>query len=241
MEKKQLERIMAILILAGSFYIGRMGAQIVELHRELSQAVSGVVKEYKVVIDAGHGGFDSGKVGIGDILEKDINLEIAKKVQENLEKTGIKTMMTRNRDQGLYDEGEENKKQQDMKRRCSFINESGADLAVSIHQNSYTQESVCGPQVFYYATSQKGKELAQMLQESFNQKLQIARPREIKANETYYILKKTEIPTVIAECGFLSNAEEAEKLSQDVYQESVADAISEGIRRYLKEQTEILR
>ena len=148
--------------------------------------------------------------------------------------------MTRESDRGLYDENEENKKQQDMKKRCTVINESGADLAVSIHQNSYTEEYVCGPQVFYYETSQKGKELAQILQEALNQKLDIARPREIKANNTYYILKKTQIPTVIAECGFLSNTEEAEKLISEDYQEQVAEAICEGIRNYLRERASVL-
>ena len=111
---------------------------------------------------------------------------------------------------------------------------------MSIHQNSYTEEYVCGPQVFYYETSQKGKELAQTLQEALNQKLDIARPREIKANNTYYILKKTQIPTVIAECGFLSNTEEAEKLISEKYQEQVAEAICEGIRKYLRERASVL-
>ena len=198
------------------------------------------MKEYRIVVDAGHGGFDSGKVGIGNILEKEINLAIARKVQENLEAAGIEVVMTRESDQGLYDENEENKKQQDMKKRCEMINESGADLAVSIHQNSYTEEYVCGPQVFYYETSQKGKELAQILQETLNEKLDIARPREIKADNTYYILKRTQIPTVIAECGFLSNTEEAEKLTSEEYQEQVAEAVCEGILQYLKKQAPVL-
>ena len=233
MGKKQLELVMAVLILAGSFYVGRLGAQMHQMHREMTVEVVQQHMEKKVVIDAGHGGFDSGKVGINGALEKDINLSIARKVQKNLEQAGIRTVMTREDDRGLYDEGEENKKQQDMKRRCSEINESGADLAVSIHQNSYTQESVCGPQVFYYETSAKGKELAEILQETLNQNLQIARPRTIKANDTYYILRKTEIPTVIVECGFLSNGEEAEKLTQENYQERVAQAICEGIKKSL--------
>ena len=240
MGKRHLEWIMAILILAGSFYIGRLGAQMMEMHERITQAVSGEVKEYRIVVDAGHGGFDSGKVGIGNILEKEINLAIARKVQENLEAAGIEVVMTRESDQGLYDENEENKKQQDMKKRCEMINESGADLAVSIHQNSYTEEYVCGPQVFYYETSQKGKELAQILQETLNEKLDIARPREIKADNTYYILKKTQIPTVIAECGFLSNTEEAEKLTSEEYQEQVAEAVCEGILQYLKKQAPVL-
>ena len=211
-----------------------------EMHERITQAVSGEVKEYRIVVDAGHGGFDSGKVGIGNILEKEINLAIARKVQENLEAAGIEVIMTRESDQGLYDENEENKKQQDMKKRCAMINESGADLAVSIHQNSYTEEYVCGPQVFYYETSQKGKELAQILQETLNEKLDIARPREIKADNTYYILKKTQIPTVIAECGFLSNTEEAEKLTSEEYQEQIAEAVCEGILQYRKKQAPVL-
>lgn len=236
MGKRHLEWIMAVFILAGSFYVGRLGAQMMEMRGRITQAVSGEVNRYKVVIDAGHGGLDSGKVGIGNILEKEVNLAIAWKVQENLELAGIETVMTRESDRGLYDENEENKKQQDMKKRCTVVNESGADLAVSIHQNSYTEESVCGPQVFYYETSQKGKELAQILQGALNENLGIVRPREIKADHTYYILKKTRIPTVIVECGFLSNAEEAEKLTSEEYQEQVAEAICEGIRNYLKIQ-----
>ena len=121
-----------------------------------------------------------------------------------------------------------------MKRRCSAINESEADLAVSIHQNSYTQESICGPQVFYYETSVKGQKLAEILQETLNQNLEIARPRAGKANDTYYLLRKTEIPTVIVECGFLSNTEEAEKLMKEVYQEKIAQAICEGVQEFLQ-------
>ena len=225
---------MAVLILAGSFYVGRLGAQMHRMHHQTTAAVSQEAKVRKVVVDAGHGGFDSGKVGINGALEKDINLEIARKVQQKLEQAGIATIMTRKTDQGLYDEGEENKKQQDMKRRCSVINESEADLAVSIHQNSYTEESICGPQVFYYETSVKGRNLAEILQETLNQNLEIVRPRAGKANDTYYLLRKTEIPTVIVECGFLSNTEEAEKLMKEVYQEKIAQAICEGVQEFLQ-------
>ena len=225
---------MAVLILAGAFYVGRLGAQMRQMHHQTTAAVSQEAKVRKVVVDAGHGGFDSGKVGINGALEKDINLEIARKVQQKLEQAGIATIMTRKTDQGLYDEGEENKKQQDMKRRCSVINESEADLAVSIHQNSYTQESICGPQVFYYETSVKGRNLAEILQETLNQNLEIVRPRAGKANDTYYLLRKTEIPTVIVECGFLSNTEEAEKLMKDAYQEKIAQAICEGVQKFLQ-------
>ena len=226
---------MAVLILAGSFYVGRLGAQMHQMHHQTTAAVSQEAKVRKVVVDAGHGGFDSGKVGINGALEKDINLEIARKVQQKLEQAGIATIMTRKTDQGLYDEGEENKKQQDMKRRCSVINESEADLAVSIHQNSYTQESICGPQVFYYESSAEGKKLAICIQEALNETLKIEHPRVEKSNRTYYLLKRSEGILNIVECGFLSNKKEAELLVQDKYQERVAKAVEKGILKYLED------
>lgn len=239
--KKKLEFIMTVLILVGSFYIGRYTAVVVTGGKKISSVVSATVKEEEssagekiVVVDAGHGGFDSGKVGINDALEKDINLAIAEKLKEMLEKRNIQVVMTREDDNGLYDENEENKKQQDMKRRCTMINESGAAAAVSIHQNSYTEESIHGPQVFYYETSAKAKELALVLQGSLNESLQIDRPREIKANDSYYLLRKTAVPTVIVECGFLSNGAEAAKLITDTYQQQVAQAVCEGIVQYLE-------
>lgn len=102
-----------------------------------------------------------------------------------------------------------------MRARCAIIDEAGAELTVSVHQNSYPAESVRGPQVFYHAQSSEGQKAAACLQEALNQELSITRPREIKANNTYYILKKTKTPVVIAECGFLSNYEEAEKLTNE--------------------------
>lgn len=106
-------------------------------------------------------------------------------------------------------------------------------LAVSIHQNSYTESSVKGPQVFFYESSAQGRELAAALQEALNEMLEIERPREIKANDSYYLLRKTKSPTVIVECGFLSNPEEAEKLVTDAYQETVAEAVCSGILNYI--------
>ena len=209
------------------------------LQKELKEEMETIGEAEKsdriVVLDAGHGGTDSGKVGINGVKEKDINLTITNSVKKILEKENIQVIMTRETDEQLAQS-----KVEDLKYRVKIMNEVSPVLAVSIHQNSYTEEYVCGPQVFYYETSQKGKELAQTLQEALNQKLDIARPREIKANNTYYILKKTQIPTVIAECGFLSNTEEAEKLISENYQEQVAEAICEGIRKYLRERASVL-
>lgn len=234
--KRTLEAAMTMMILAGSFYIGKYSAGLVETAKAAtmiqSEAVTETMTDKKIVIDCGHGGFDSGKVGINGVLEKDVNLAIGEKVCALLEEQGAQVIMTREDENGLYDETEENKKQQDMKRRVQLINESDGNLAVSIHQNSYTEEYVKGPQVFYYETSEKAKALAEVLQKSLNERLYVERPREIKANTTYYILSKTEIPTVIVECGFLSNQEEAEKLADPEYQQQIAEAICCGIEAY---------
>ena len=107
-----------------------------------------------VVIDAGHGGFDPGKVGIDGQLEKDINLSIAKKLKAYLEASDVNVVMTRDTDTGLYQSGDSHKKVSDMRRRCDIINEARPDLVVSIHQNSYHQEEINGGQGVYYKTSQ---------------------------------------------------------------------------------------
>ncbi len=145
-------------------------------------------------------------------LEKDINLKIAEKVKKFLELEGVKVIMTRTDDNGLYDEGASNKKVQDMKRRIAVIEEAHPQIVVSIHQNSYHEEYVNGAQVFYYGTSQEGQRLAETLQEKLVSYVDPENHRQAKANESYYLLKKTEVPIVIVECGFLSNWEEAKKL-----------------------------
>jgi len=185
-----------------------------------------------VVVDAGHGGTDPGKVGINDQLEKDINLKIAKLLKQFLQAEGIEVIMTREGDAGLYDEGASNKKVQDMKRRLEIIESSDAVLVVSIHQNSYHEEYVKGAQVFYYATSDRSKRLAEVLQEQLKE-LEPDNKRQAKGNDSYFLLKKTSKPIVIVECGFLSNREEAERLSDEVYQERLAWNIHMGIMKYI--------
>ncbi len=185
-----------------------------------------------VVIDAGHGGIDPGKVGINQALEKDINLAIAKKVKRYLELSDVEVIMTREGEEGLYRPEDSNKKVQDMKNRVAMIDSSGADLAVSIHQNSYSEEYVKGAQVFYYATSLQGKAMAEVMQGTMAETLDKENRREAKANDSYYLLKKTQTPIIIAECGFLSNSMEAKLLTQEAYQDRVAWAIHLGILRY---------
>ena len=173
-----------------------------------------------------------------DSLEKDLNLVIAGKICRLLEQQDIEVIMTRESDKGLYEEQTSNKKVQDMKNRCALINETQPDCVVSIHQNSYHEEYVNGAQVFYYGTSQEGKRLAELLQEKLVSYVDPDNHRQAKANESYYLLKKTEAPIVIVECGFLSNWEEAKKLQEDGYQNQIAWAVSMGILSYLGEGTE---
>ena len=143
-----------------------------------------------VVVDAGHGGVDPGKIGVDDSLEKDINLEIAERLKTILEQQDIQVVMTREEDKGLYEETASNKKAQDLKKRCSLINEGQADCAVSIHQNSYHEEYVKGAQVFYYGNSGDAERLAELIQTWLKEGVDPENNRQAKANESYYLLKK---------------------------------------------------
>lgn len=154
---------------------------------------------YCVVIDAGHGGNDPGKIGINNAKEKEVNLLIAEKLKKYLEANDVRVVMTREKDEGLYDEGASNKKVQDMKRRLQIIDEAAPRITVSIHQNSYPEEYVHGAQVFFYSGSREGQELAECVQRQLVDKVDPENRRQIKANDSYYLLKKTSVPIVIVE------------------------------------------
>lgn len=220
-----------LLLLFLVFLASRYGTEQV-----LSEHVLARENRPVVVIDAGHGGNDPGKVAVNGGLEKDINLEIAGRLKWYLEQSGIQVVMTRETDEGLYTAADSRKKTADMSRRCELINESGAVLAVSIHQNSYHEESVSGGQVFYYADSQKGRKLAEILQKRFDYVLGEGNRRQAKANESYYLLLHAECPTVIVECGFLSNWREAALLQEEEYQDRLAYTIHMGILEYLNKE-----
>lgn len=221
----------ALLIMVAVYFV---------LYERSEQASSGKVEQEKkklcVVIDAGHGGADPGKVGINGALEKDINLEIARKLKVFLEQADIEVVLTRDSDMGLYDENASNKKVQDMKRRVEIIETSEPVMTVSIHQNSYHEEYVHGAQTFYYANSEQSKLLAEKIQMLLLEEIDGENTRVAKSNDSYYLLKKTSTPIVIVECGFLSNSEEAEKLSSDYYQEKLAWAIHLAILQYINSQ-----
>lgn len=219
---------MTLVLLLSAVLIGKTMSVVVS-----SGQVENARMKKSVVIDAGHGGSDPGKIGVNKSLEKDINLQIALQVKEKLEKNKIKVVMTRVDGESLSSTDAANHKADDMKKRVKIINESDASIAVSIHQNSYPAEEVKGAQVFYYTHSEEGKKMAEIMQENFR----LANPsnkRQAKENSTYYMIKKTKIPTIIVECGFLSNWEEAELLNSPEYQDKMAQLICDGIVKILQ-------
>lgn len=183
-----------------------------------------------------HGDFDPGKVSVDGSLEKDINLAIAKRLKWYLEQSDVEVVMSREDDRGLYDTSAGSRKMSDMKNRCARVEESGADLVVSIHQNSYHQGDVSGAQVFYYRKSEKGKRLAEILQKRFDYALGDQNRRKAKPNDSYYLLLHVKCPIVIVECGFLSNWKEAALLKTEEYQDRVAYTLHMGIMEYLNGQ-----
>lgn len=185
-----------------------------------------------LVLDAGHGGLDPGKVGVNDVLEKDINLAIVQKLQVLLEEYGFTVHLTRNSDQILGPANSSSPKRDDMIARVEMVKELHPYFTISIHQNSFPDADVNGPQVFYYKDSVESATMAQVIQNALNQYLAPQKMREAQSNTNYYLLTRTPTPTVIVECGFLSNPTEADLLATEEYQSKVAEAVFMGIVSY---------
>lgn len=199
---------------------------------------------FTVVLDPGHGGIDGGAESAEGIAEKDINLCIALELKSLLEKEGVKVIMTRDEDVGLYnDEGNaaiRTLKTQDMHKRKEIIDGADADLAVSIHLNSFSQDAtVRGAQVFYPGQGDavlisKSKIAAELMQEDFNSTLNDEKKRVALQKDDVFILRNITCPLVIAECGFLSNRDEATMLCNHAYQGNIAKTLKVSICRYLE-------
>lgn len=189
-----------------------------------------------IVIDAGHGGIDGGSVGrTTGVLERDLNLEYAKTLQNLLNQFGVGVVMTRTNKNGLYDSNAKNLKRSDMKKRKEIIDNSKASAVVSIHMNSFSLKSCRGSQTFYNKDNEKGKELATFIQNQFIKELPYAKSEALVGD--YYITNCTQIPAVIVECGFVSNPEEEVLLSTKEYREKVCYAVLCGIIGFLGGQT----
>jgi len=180
-----------------------------------------------IVLDAGHGGFDPGAVSERGTKEAEINLFIAQKLQKLLETRGAAVVMTRTEQKALA-----STKREDMRKRIEVLRESNADIAISIHLNKFKQPQYFGAQTFYMSGSYEGEKLAQNIQRQLIQVLGRGNRREIKPVKDFLILKAVSLPTVLVECGFLSNPDEEQLLLTDQYQELVAWAILLGILDY---------
>lgn len=203
------------------------------LSENLKAMTGNVLTNKIIIVDPGHGGFDPGKPGITGLDEKDLNLKIALLLRNYLENAGAIVVMTRTTDDDVDGMDGVKHKSKDMVQRKKLS--EGGDILVSIHQNSFTQSSVHGAQTFYNSQSEEGKALAISIQKSIKETADIDNRREAKSNTNYYVLKATQLPAVIIECGFLTNPEEERKLNSDAYQNQMALGIYLGILRYYEQ------
>ncbi len=192
-----------------------------------------------IIIDAGHGGFDGGAVTKDGIPEKDINLNISLYLNEYLTFLGFDTILTREDDNSLENEGLDtirSKKTSDLHNRMKIMEEIDNSIFVSIHQNIYTQEKYSGIQVFFSPkTPTESSTLAKNIQETVVRTLQPDNSRQIKeCGTSVYLIYNAVRPAVLVECGFLSNYKEAEKLKTENYQKKMAFCIAIGIQNYIR-------
>ncbi|MBE5956021.1 MAG: N-acetylmuramoyl-L-alanine amidase [Lachnospiraceae bacterium] len=187
----------------------------------------------QIVIDIGHGGNDPGKVGVNQALEKDINLAIGLYLKEYLSAAGYSLILTRESDMSLADSDASNQKLSDLKNRAALIERAAPSAVISIHQNSYPQETVNGAQVFH-SGSTESELLASYIQEQCRRILDPDNKRLVKQNPDYYLFRHTACPIVIVECGFLSNYKEANLLITEDYQRKTAWAIYMGTVQFLQ-------
>lgn len=189
-----------------------------------------------IVIDAGHGEPDGGATGISGVLEKDINLAIAQKLQSLLEQSGSIVILTRSDDYSIHDPDKQTireKKNSDLRNRKKIMNESGADVFVSIHLNKFEQSQYYGAQVFYSTNNEQSEVLAKVVQKELIDVIDNGNTREAKAaGDNIYLMREAAIPAIVVECGFLSNPEEERLLQTEEYQEKLAWSIYVGLIKY---------
>ena len=193
--------------------------------------------EVRVVLDAGHGGVDGGVSGaVSGIKESELNLDVVKRIEKHLIASGFAVTLTRSSDAGLYGVASNSLKKRDMKKRKEIIEKAKPVAVISVHMNYFSLAERRGAQVFYKKGDDKGKALAESVQKSFNGMESAVRDCSALVGD-YYILNCTNYPSIIAECGFLSNPEEEKLLLTDKYREDIAYAIFKGIINYLTEVT----
>lgn len=184
-----------------------------------------------IVIDAGHGGFDPGAIGVSGVQEKDVNLAISRRVADLLRQVGVQVVETRTEDVALADN-----KTADIHRRVEVAEEAGADLFITVQANSIADGRWRGAQVFYAKGSTEGEGISEAIQQSLATVLKNT-DRKAKSIDNIYVVNSLAIPSIVVECGFLSNAEEEALLADSQYQQLVAYAIFLGVVEYYAEAT----
>lgn len=228
-------KIICIFLMLGLVMSGyTVVSNIIRLEKPANSYSSISIK--RILIDPGHGGEDGGATSRDGILEKDLNLRLALFLKEYLKEENYDIVMTRETDISIHDETSKTisaKKNSDLRNRRKMINSSGADLFISIHMNSFPESKYKGAQVFYAANSEKSKEFALVLQQELRTQLSPENSREAKkADNNIYILMGASTPSVLVECGFLSNAEEAALLNTDEYLQKIACIIKDSIIKF---------
>lgn len=217
--------VIVMIIIVSVLYENRLGFKATSAQSDEKSPV--------FIIDAGHGGLDGGTSSSDGLLEKDINLEIALRLDEMLRFFGYKTVMTRTNDTSLHDANAKTiraQKTSDLHNRMKIMDSTPDAVLISIHQNHYSESKYNGAQVFYAPSSERSKALAQCVQQSIVTQLQPENARQIKpSGASIYILYKAKIPAIMVECGFLSNHAETQKLKTSVYRTEMAFAVFGGI------------
>lgn len=216
--------LLCLVLLSGLFVTGEKSANV----------SAKATQRYTVIIDAGHGGFDGGAVAPDGTLEKDLNLSVALKLDSVLKIMGYETVLVRDTDVSTADDKgtERSQKVSDIKARLRLTEKYKDALFVSIHMNKYTSPQPHGAQVFYSQVD-GSKELAECIQRSITAGVQTDNKRVVKkTTKDIYLLYHAVIPSVIAECGFISNPDDLLKLKSDEYQLKIAAAIAAGINDY---------
>ncbi|MBQ3047933.1 MAG: N-acetylmuramoyl-L-alanine amidase [Clostridia bacterium] len=187
---------------------------------------------YTIVVDPGHGGLDPGSIGYKTrVKESDVNLAISKKLETALKQAGITVVMTRTTEEGLYGLSTNNYKKRDMAKRKEIIQKTRPNMVISVHMNSYVKHNLRGAQAFYDKNSEISKKLALSVQEQFAEHLE-ASDKGVSVGD-YFMLKCTEAPSIIAECGFLSNEDDEKLLLTSEYQDKIVDCIVSGVLSFL--------
>ena len=202
-----------------------------------AEASSMPITQKTVIVDAGHGGDDGGAIGIDGTVEKDINLDIALKLEKILKFYGFNVIMTRTQDVMTCDDGLDSlrkRKISDIHNRFELMRKNPDAIFISVHQNKFEDSSQHGTQVFYSGNDERSKELAEAIQTSVTLTLQRKNDRVVKKSGLgIYLLYHAKIPAVLVECGFISNSDEVKKLKDESYRMKLAILIADGLLKYL--------